>query len=93
MAGKLFFDLVKEIQICPITVLAHLRFGDEFEGGGVDAVALSAFIGGAVIKDVAKVRVGGCRAHFGAGNPEFFVHVFIDGVSADGLRKTWPSSA
>ena len=71
----------------------HFGQGNEAQAGAVDAVAQAAFVFGAVVKDVAQVRVGGAAAHFHAAHVVAVVFVFGDSGSFYGAGEAGLAAA
>ena len=67
--------------------------GDEFEGDGVDAVALAGGLVGGVVEEVAEVGAAGGAEDFGAGHAVGVVGVEDDAVAGGGGVEGGPAAA
>src|SRR5262245_63917064 len=78
-------------QVTRITLGLHVVAGNEAQRRGVDAVAQSAAVLGAVGKDMTQMAVAVRRAHLGAAFPR--IRALVHVVSIDRLGEARPAAA
>ena len=71
----------------------HFCQWNKFQASTVDTVAQAASVFGAVIEDVAQVRIGGVAAYFDAVHVVAEIVVLGDGGFGNGAGKTGPAAA
>ena len=73
---------VEELPVFAVSLGFEVLVGDEPEGGRVDAVAQAAFLGRAVVEDMAEMTVPVGRANLGPDHPVAPIFLLHDIVRA-----------
>src|SRR5262245_13083788 len=90
-ARSSFMGVPYLVQIGSIPLGLHLAAGNEAQRRGIDAVAQSAAVLGAVGKDMTQMAVAVRRAHLGAAFPR--IRALVHVVSIERLGEARPAAA